>query len=171
MLTCFQNERLKNISFGNTIKRFESKGRLNLAVHFTPSTPNRQHRNKVCWNICVPAFRGGVDKQSRDLIQNKMAERCFMYWDVCITWFSLEYFNVPSFTYFRWLFWPILHSLKLLNQVRPWWGPTKHTIQRLKDGIFNPLNSNCRYVLWYIIKCASLQKKIVLGACNQANKS
>ena len=27
--------------------------RLDLAVRFTPSTPNRQNRNQVRWNICA----------------------------------------------------------------------------------------------------------------------
>ena len=28
-------------------------GRLDLAVLFTPSTPNKQNRNQVSWNICA----------------------------------------------------------------------------------------------------------------------
>ena len=34
-----------------------SRGRLDLAVPFTPSTPNRQNRNQVCWNICAGVRR------------------------------------------------------------------------------------------------------------------
>ena len=34
-----------------------SRGRLDLAVPFTPSTPYRQNRNQVCWNICAGARR------------------------------------------------------------------------------------------------------------------
>ena len=30
-----------------------NKDRLDLAVLFTPSTPNRQNRNQVRWNICA----------------------------------------------------------------------------------------------------------------------
>ena len=32
-------------------------GRLDLAVLFTPSTPNRQNRNQVHWNICAGVRR------------------------------------------------------------------------------------------------------------------
>ena len=32
-------------------------GRLDLAVLFTPSTPNRQNRNQVRWNICAGVRR------------------------------------------------------------------------------------------------------------------
>ena len=31
--------------------------RLDLAVPFTPFTPNRQNRNHVCWNICAGVLR------------------------------------------------------------------------------------------------------------------
>ena len=34
-----------------------SRGRLDLAVPFTPSTPNRQNMNQVCWNICAGVRR------------------------------------------------------------------------------------------------------------------
>ena len=34
-----------------------SWGRLDLAVLFTPSTPNRQNRNQVRWNICAGVRR------------------------------------------------------------------------------------------------------------------
>ena len=33
------------------------RGRLDLAVPFTPSIPNRQNRNQVCWNICAGVHR------------------------------------------------------------------------------------------------------------------
>ena len=33
------------------------RGRLDLAVLFTPSTPNRQNRNQVRWNICAGVSR------------------------------------------------------------------------------------------------------------------
>ena len=36
---------------------WRSGGRLDLAVPFTPSTPNRQNRNQVCWNICAGVRR------------------------------------------------------------------------------------------------------------------
>ena len=57
-------------------------GRLDLAVLFTPSTPNRHNRNQVCWNTCAgvcrstPSSKVVRTEQSRDLFQNKMAEHC-----------------------------------------------------------------------------------------------
>ena len=57
-------------------------GRLDLAVLFTPSTPNRQNRNQVRWNTCAgvrrstPSYKVVQTEQSRDLFQNKMAEHC-----------------------------------------------------------------------------------------------
>ena len=59
-----------------------SWGRLDLAVLFTPSTPNRQNRNQVRWNTCAgvrrstPSSKVVQTEQSRDMIQNKMAEHC-----------------------------------------------------------------------------------------------
>ena len=35
----------------------ESRGRLDLAVLFTPSTPNRQNRKQVRWNTCAGVRR------------------------------------------------------------------------------------------------------------------
>ena len=35
----------------------EIRGRLDLAVLFTPFTPNRQNRNQVRWNICAGVRR------------------------------------------------------------------------------------------------------------------
>ena len=58
------------------------RGRLDLAVLFTPYTPNRQNRNQVCWNICAgvrrstPSFEVVQTEQSRDLFQKKMADHC-----------------------------------------------------------------------------------------------
>ena len=51
-------------------------GRLDLAVLFTPSTPNRQNRNQVRWNTCAgvrrstPSSKVVQTEQSRDLFQN-----------------------------------------------------------------------------------------------------
>ena len=59
-----------------------TRGRLDLAVLFTPSTPNRQNRNQVRWNTCAgvrrstPSSKVVQTEQSRDLLQNKMAEHC-----------------------------------------------------------------------------------------------
>ena len=58
------------------------RGGLDLAVLFTPSTPNRQNRNQVRWIICAgvrrstPSSEVVKTEQSRDLFQNKMAEPC-----------------------------------------------------------------------------------------------
>ena len=56
-----------------------SWGRLDLAVLFTPSTPNRQNRNQVRWNtrgglrLSTPSSKVVQTEQPRDLFQNKMA--------------------------------------------------------------------------------------------------
>ena len=61
---------------------FMSTGGLDLAVPFTPSTPNLQNRNQMSWNICAgvrrstPSSEVVKTEQSRDMIQNKMAEHC-----------------------------------------------------------------------------------------------
>ena len=53
------------------------RGRLDLAVLFTPSTANRQKRNQVRWNICAgvlrstPSFEVVQTEQSRDLFQKR----------------------------------------------------------------------------------------------------
>ena len=66
----------------------DSLGRLDLAVLFTPSTPNRQNRNQVRWNTCAgvrrstPSSKLVQTEQSRDLFQNKMAEHCLHYTEI-----------------------------------------------------------------------------------------
>ena len=58
------------------------RGRHDLAVLFTPFTPNRQNRNQVHWNTCAgvrqstPSSKVVQAEQSRDLFQNKKAEHC-----------------------------------------------------------------------------------------------
>ena len=53
-------------------------GRLDLAALFTPSTPNRQNRNQVHWNICAgvrrstPSSEVVQTEQSRDLFQKRI---------------------------------------------------------------------------------------------------
>ena len=52
-------------------------GRLDLAVLFTPSTPNRQNRNQVHWNNCAgvrrstPSSEVVLTEQSHDLFQKR----------------------------------------------------------------------------------------------------
>ena len=58
-----------------------SRGGLDLAVLFTPFTPNRQNTDQVRWNFCAKVLRRSPSsevvqtEQSRDLFQNKMADR------------------------------------------------------------------------------------------------
>ena len=53
-----------------------------VAVSFTPSTPNRQNRNQVRWDTCAgerrstPSSEVVLTEQSRDLFQNKMSKHC-----------------------------------------------------------------------------------------------
>ena len=101
-------------------------GRLDLAVPFTPSTPNRQNRNQVCWNICAgvrrstPFSRWCRQNSHVTCSKTRWGITASMYGNICIAWFIPEYSKVPSFTCFRWLFWRTPSTLKLLNQVRPW---------------------------------------------------
>ena len=100
-----------------------NRGRLDLAVLFIVSTPNRQNRNQVCWNICAGVHRILVLHLPRWCRQNSYVTCSKTGWrstacmceNLCISWFI----PVPSFTCFRWLFWHTRSTLKLLNQVRP----------------------------------------------------
>ena len=71
----------------------QHRGRLDLAVLFTPSTPNMQNRNQVRWNTCAgvrrstPSSKVVQTEQSRDLFQNKMAEHCLHCTEICFSLF------------------------------------------------------------------------------------
>ena len=49
--------RVKYLDHEKRAYKHEILGRLDLAVLFTPSTPNRQNRNQVRWNSCAGVRR------------------------------------------------------------------------------------------------------------------
>ena len=81
---CHQPEAFYQILIVSHMRRQwpDIRGRLDLAVLFTSSTPNRQNRNQVRWNTCAGVLRSTPSskvvqtEQSRDLFRNKMAEHC-----------------------------------------------------------------------------------------------
>ena len=100
-------------------------GRLDLAVLFTPSTPNRQNRNQVRWNICAgvrqstPSFEVVQTEQSRDLFQKRWRIIACM---LGIILFRLIYSGVlqsAQFYLFMWLFWRTPSTLKIAKSNPP----------------------------------------------------
>ena len=103
----------------------EAWGRLDLAVLFTPSTPNRQNRNQVRWNICAgvrrstPPFEVVQTEQSRDLFQKRWRIIACMCGNIL---YRLIYFGVlqsAQFNLFKWLFWRTPSTLKIAKSSPP----------------------------------------------------
>ena len=101
------------------------RGRLDLAVLFTPSTPNRQNRNQVRWNICAgvhrrtPSFEVVQTEQSRDLFQKRWRIIACMCGN---NLYRLIYSGVPQsaqFYLFMWLFWRTPSTLKIAKSSPP----------------------------------------------------
>ena len=92
---CYESRRCKTCQ--------NSWGRLDLAVLFTPSTPNRLNRNQVRWNTCAcvrrstPSSKVVRTEQSRDMFQNKMAEHCLHCSEI-----FFQYFPIGSDNYLYW---------------------------------------------------------------------
>ena len=91
----------------NIVKLFffnMSRGRLDLAVLFTPSTPNRQNRNQVRWNICAGVHRSTPSsavvqtEQSRDLFQKRWRITACMRGYILYRLIYSGVLQVPSFT-------------------------------------------------------------------------
>ena len=80
------------------------RGRLDLAVLFTPSTPNRQNRNQVRWNICAGVRRSTTSsevvqtEQSRDLFQKRWRITACMRGYILYRLIYSGVLRVPSFT-------------------------------------------------------------------------
>ena len=100
-------------------------GRLDLAVLFTPSTPNRQNRNQVRWNLCAgvrrstPSFEVVQTEQSRDLFQKRWRIIACMCGN---NLYRLIYSGVPQsaqFYLFMWLFWRTPSTLKIAKSSPP----------------------------------------------------
>ena len=71
--------------------RWNIWGRLDLAVLFSPSTPNRQNRNQVRWNTCAGVRRS---IPSSKVVQTEQSRDLFQnkWWNTAYT--VLRYFSV-----------------------------------------------------------------------------
>ena len=102
-----------------------SWGRLDLAVLFTPSTPNRQNRNQVRWNICAgvrwstPSFEVVQTEQSRDLFQKRWRIIACMCGNILYRLIYSGVLKSAQFYLFMWLFWRTPSTLKIAKSSPP----------------------------------------------------
>ena len=100
-------------------------GRLDLAVLFTPSTPNRQNRNQVHWNICAgvrrstPSTEVVQTEQSRDLFQKRWRIIACMLGNISYRLINSGVLQSAQFYLFTWLFWRTLSTLKIAKSSPP----------------------------------------------------
>ena len=101
------------------------KGRLDLAVLFTPSTPNRQNKNQVRWNICAgvrrstPSFEVVQTEQSRDLFQKRWRIIACMSGNILYRLIYSGVLQSAQFYLFMWLFWRTPSTLKIAKSSPP----------------------------------------------------
>ena len=102
-----------------------TKGRLDIAVLFTPSTPNRQNRNQVLWNICAgvrqstPSFEVMQAEQSRDLFQKRWRIIACMCGNILYRLIYSGVLQSAQFYLFMWLFWRTPSTLKIAKSSPP----------------------------------------------------
>ena len=102
-----------------------SRGRLDLAVLFTPSTPNRQNRNQVHWNICAgvrrstPSSEVVQTEQSRDLFQKRWRIIACMRGHILYRLIYSGVLQSAQFYLFMWLFWRTPSTLKIAKSSPP----------------------------------------------------
>ena len=102
-----------------------SWGRLDLAVLFTPSTPNRQNRNQVCWNICAgvrrstPSSEVVQTEQSRDLFQKRWRITVCMRGNILHRLIYSGVLQSAQFYLFMWLYWRTPSTLKIAKSSPP----------------------------------------------------
>ena len=100
-------------------------GRLDLAVFFTPSTPNRQNRNQVHWNICAgvrrstPSSEVVQTEQSRDLFQKRWRIIACMRGNILYRLIYSGVLQSAQFYLFMWLFWRTPSTLKIAKSSPP----------------------------------------------------
>ena len=100
-------------------------GRLDLAVLFTPSTPNRQNRNQVRWNIyagvrrSTPSFEVVQTEQSRDLFQKRWRIIACMCGNILYRLIYSVVLQSAQFYLFMWLFWRTPSTLKSAKSSPP----------------------------------------------------
>ena len=104
---------------------FAHWGRLDLAVLFTPSTPKRQNRNQVRWNICAgvrrstPSFEVVQTEQSRDLFQKIWRIIACMCGNILYRLIYSGVLQSAQFYLFMWLFWRTPSTLKIAKSSPP----------------------------------------------------
>ena len=102
-----------------------ARGRLDLAVLFTPSTPNRQNRNQVHWNICAgvrwstPSSEVVQTEQSRDLFQKRWRIIACMRGNILYRLIYSGVLRSAQFYLFMWLFWRTPSTLKIAKSSPP----------------------------------------------------
>ena len=100
-------------------------GRLDLAVLFTPSTPTRQNRNQVHWNICAgvrwstPSSEVVQTEQSRDLFQKRWRIIACMRGNILYRLIYSGVLQSAQFYLFMWLFWRTPSTLKIAKSSPP----------------------------------------------------
>ena len=100
-------------------------GRLDLAVLFTPSTPNRQNRNQVRWNICAgvrrstPSSEVVQTEQSRDLFQKRWRITACMHGNDLYRLFYSGVLQSAQCYLFMWLFWCTPSTLNIAKSSPP----------------------------------------------------
>ena len=100
-------------------------GRLDLAVLFTPSTPYRQNRNQVHWNICAGVHRSTPSsevvqtEQSRDLFQKRWRIIACMRGNILYRLIYSGVLQSAQFYLFIWLFWCTPSTLKIAKSSPP----------------------------------------------------
>ena len=100
-------------------------GRLDLAVLFTPSTPNRQNRNQVHWNICAgvrrstPSSEVVQTEQSRALFQKRWRFIACMRGNILYRLIYSGVLKSAQFYLFMWLFWRTPSTLKIAKSSPP----------------------------------------------------
>ena len=100
-------------------------GRLDLAVLFTPSTPNRQNGNQVRWNTCAgvrgstPSHEVVKTEQSRDLFQKIWRITACMRGNILDRLINSGVFQSAQFYLCRWLFWRTPSTLNIAKSSLP----------------------------------------------------
>ena len=96
-----------------------------MTVLFTPSTPNRQNRNQVHWNICAgvrrstPSSKVVQTEQSRDLFQKRWRIIACMCGTILYRLIYSGILQSAQFYLFMWLFWLTQSTLKIAKSSTP----------------------------------------------------
>ena len=109
----------------NQARQNMCRGRLDLAVLFTPSTPNRQNRNQVHWNICAgirrstPSSEVVQTEQLRDLFQKRWRIIACIRGNILYCLIYSGVLQSAQFYLFMWLFWRTPSTLEIAKSSPP----------------------------------------------------